>query len=289
MASGSFGNGGTGVTRVTLLRPGVGRRWLGRSARGMVALGALGLALVAGCTAPAAAGPAAPPAPVAAPAPRVTVDPPDGAKAVAPSELVTRHGERRHAVRRHAHRRRRQRPARRPRHGRHHLASHRSPEVRHRLPLRGHRHRARRHRAGHRHVHHRRAEEVRHGDHHDRRRRRPSASPLPIMIQFSRSIPQSSRAAVERALSVTTSAADHGVVGVADRRLRRIPRALAPQGLLAGRHHGEDGRAPLRRGHGHGRVRQGRPHHRLHDRALPDRQGRRQHPPHPGRSATARS
>ena len=55
----------------------------------MVALGALGMALVAGCTAPAVAGPAAPPAPVAAPAPRVTLDPPDGAKAVAPSELVT--------------------------------------------------------------------------------------------------------------------------------------------------------------------------------------------------------
>jgi lipoprotein-anchoring transpeptidase ErfK/SrfK len=55
----------------------------------MVAFGALGLALVAGCTAPAVAGPAAPPAPVAARAPHVTVDPPDGATAVAPSELVT--------------------------------------------------------------------------------------------------------------------------------------------------------------------------------------------------------
>jgi lipoprotein-anchoring transpeptidase ErfK/SrfK len=56
----------------------------------MAALAAIGVALVAGCTAPAAAGPAAPPPPQAAvPAPRVVLDPPDGAQAVAPSELIT--------------------------------------------------------------------------------------------------------------------------------------------------------------------------------------------------------
>ena len=59
--------------------------WL-RAALGMAALG---LVLVAGCTAPAAAVPAAPPAPVAAPAPRVTVDPPDGATGVAPAQPVS--------------------------------------------------------------------------------------------------------------------------------------------------------------------------------------------------------
>jgi lipoprotein-anchoring transpeptidase ErfK/SrfK len=52
-------------------------------------MAALGLVLVAGCTAPAAAVPAAPPAPVAAPAPRVTVDPPDGATGVVPSQAIT--------------------------------------------------------------------------------------------------------------------------------------------------------------------------------------------------------
>jgi lipoprotein-anchoring transpeptidase ErfK/SrfK len=59
--------------------------WL-RAALGMMALGLL---LLAGCTAPAAAVPAAPPAPVAAPAPRVTVSPPDGATGVAPAQPVT--------------------------------------------------------------------------------------------------------------------------------------------------------------------------------------------------------
>jgi lipoprotein-anchoring transpeptidase ErfK/SrfK len=60
-----------------------------RSALGAVVLGAVGLVLVAGCTAPqAAAVPAAPTAPVVAPAPTVTVDPPDGAKAIAPADPI---------------------------------------------------------------------------------------------------------------------------------------------------------------------------------------------------------
>ena len=59
--------------------------WL-RAALGMMALG---LFVLAGCTAPAAAVPAAPPAPVVAPAPRVTVSPPDGATGVAPAQPVT--------------------------------------------------------------------------------------------------------------------------------------------------------------------------------------------------------
>ncbi len=66
--------------RVTRLRP----------ALVMAALGAIGLGLVAGCTAgQAEAGPAAQAAPVAAPAPRVTVDPPDGSRSVAPAEPIT--------------------------------------------------------------------------------------------------------------------------------------------------------------------------------------------------------
>jgi lipoprotein-anchoring transpeptidase ErfK/SrfK len=59
--------------------------WL-RAALGMAAFG---MVLLAGCTAPPAAVPAAPPAPVAAPAPRVTVDPPDGATGVAPAQPVS--------------------------------------------------------------------------------------------------------------------------------------------------------------------------------------------------------
>ena len=59
--------------------------WL-RAALGMMALG---LVVLAGCTAPAAAVPAAPPAPVVVPAPHVTVSPPDGAKGVAPAQPVT--------------------------------------------------------------------------------------------------------------------------------------------------------------------------------------------------------
>jgi lipoprotein-anchoring transpeptidase ErfK/SrfK len=61
-----------------------------RPALGMVVLGAIGLALVAGCTAPqAAAVPAVPMAPVLQPAPTITVDPPDGAKGVAPADPIT--------------------------------------------------------------------------------------------------------------------------------------------------------------------------------------------------------
>ena len=59
--------------------------WL-RAALGMLALGLL---VLTGCTAPAAAVPAAPPAPVVAPTPRVTVSPPDGAKGVVPAQPVT--------------------------------------------------------------------------------------------------------------------------------------------------------------------------------------------------------
>ena len=65
-------------------------RW--RRALGTVVLGA-GVALAAGCTAPqAAAGPAAtlaPSAPAPAAAPTVSVDPPDGSKAVAPADPIT--------------------------------------------------------------------------------------------------------------------------------------------------------------------------------------------------------
>ncbi len=61
-----------------------------RAALGWAAIGVVGLALAAGCTAPqASAGPAAPAAPVAAPAPTVAVDPADGSKAVAPAEPIT--------------------------------------------------------------------------------------------------------------------------------------------------------------------------------------------------------
>jgi lipoprotein-anchoring transpeptidase ErfK/SrfK len=59
-------------------------------ALGMVVLGAVGLALVAACTAPqAAAVPAAPAAPVVLPAPTVAVEPADGTKAVAPADPIT--------------------------------------------------------------------------------------------------------------------------------------------------------------------------------------------------------
>jgi len=65
--------------RVTRLRP----------ALGMAAIG-IGLALAAGCTAPqASAGPAAPAATAAAPAPTVTVEPADGTTGVAPAEPIT--------------------------------------------------------------------------------------------------------------------------------------------------------------------------------------------------------
>jgi lipoprotein-anchoring transpeptidase ErfK/SrfK len=61
-----------------------------RAALGMAAIAAVGLALVAGCTAPQAeAVPAAPAAAAVAPAPSVTVDPADGSTAVAPAAPVT--------------------------------------------------------------------------------------------------------------------------------------------------------------------------------------------------------
>jgi lipoprotein-anchoring transpeptidase ErfK/SrfK len=61
-----------------------------RPVLGLVALGAVALGLVAGCTAPqAAAVPAAPAAPVVQPVPTIAVDPPDGTKDVAPAEPIT--------------------------------------------------------------------------------------------------------------------------------------------------------------------------------------------------------
>ncbi len=60
------------------------------SVLGIVIIGAVGLALVAGCTAPqAAAGQAVPTAAPKQPTPTVAVDPPDGTKAVAPADPIT--------------------------------------------------------------------------------------------------------------------------------------------------------------------------------------------------------
>ncbi|MDT7553673.1 MAG: hypothetical protein QOI16_2209 [Pseudonocardiales bacterium] len=61
-----------------------------RPVLGLVALGAVTLGLVAGCTAPqASAVPAAPAAPVVQPVPTIAVDPPDGTKDVAPADPIT--------------------------------------------------------------------------------------------------------------------------------------------------------------------------------------------------------
>ena len=63
----------------------------------------------------------------------------------------------------------------------------------------------------------------------------------PIRIQFNGHV--SDRAAVERALSVTTSVPVDGGLGLAAGRGRRLPGGLPDQGVLAGQHHG-DGRRP---------------------------------------------
>jgi lipoprotein-anchoring transpeptidase ErfK/SrfK len=61
-----------------------------RPVLGLVALGAVTLGLVAGCTAPqASAVPAAPAAPVVQPVPTIAVDPPDGTEGVAPADPIT--------------------------------------------------------------------------------------------------------------------------------------------------------------------------------------------------------
>jgi lipoprotein-anchoring transpeptidase ErfK/SrfK len=61
-----------------------------RPVLGLVALGAVTLGLVAGCTTPqASAVPAAPAAPVVQPVPTIAVDPPDGTKSVAPADPIT--------------------------------------------------------------------------------------------------------------------------------------------------------------------------------------------------------
>jgi lipoprotein-anchoring transpeptidase ErfK/SrfK len=77
------------MARGTFVRADAGRGGFRRRLEA-ITYGILGLALVAGCSAPAAAGPAPPPpAPAPSPPPRVTVDPADGTKAVAPSGVVT--------------------------------------------------------------------------------------------------------------------------------------------------------------------------------------------------------
>ena len=220
--------------------------------RAALGMAALGLVLVAGCTAPAAAVPAAPPARSRQPAPRVTVGPPDGAtggRRTSPSPL---------------------------RRGRHAsgltLTADDGKAVARRLSAGGSTWTATA----------------------DRGSAPPTTSraPSPVPAAPRRSPARFRTVAPKRYVTATTTIGDGQTVGVAApimiqfrvrsrrRAGRRSERALrSPRrsrsrgrgrgcrdayggsrvhwrpGLLAGGHHGDDDRAPLRPGHGRRRVR----------------------------------
>ena len=259
--------------------------WL-RAALGMMALGLL---VLAGCTAPAAAVPAAPPATVVAPAPRVTVSPPDGAKGVAPAQPVTvtaangtlsgvsvttEDGAALPGT----------------------LAADGATWTATANPEFGSTYRF----AGtvtgsggtapvvgtFRTVAPKRLVKATTtiGD------GQTVGVAAPIMIQFNRPVPEASRAAVERALSVTTSQPVTGswawlTDAYGGSRVHWRPKDYWPVGTTV-----KMAAQPVRRGHGQRRLRHGptsAPTSRIG--RSPDRQGRRPQPPHPGRPATAGS